>query len=101
MTADSTGFSDPDPANVDEDEQPLPERFPSIPDDPQELESEMVMVNADASCLKCSHFEVCAVYSGVRPMLEDWHTEDDPEAEAPIDVERLAWICEAYAPEEP
>lgn len=91
----SQGFSDPDPAEVQDEEQV----FPALTDDPT---GEIVMVDADASCLKCSHFEVCAVYSGIRPMMQDWHTEDDPEAEAPIDIERLAWICEMYDPvEEP
>lgn len=88
------GFNDPDPApypgELDEPE------FAAITDEPA---GDAVIVDAEASCLKCAHFEVCAVYSGIRPMMQDWHTEDDPEAEAPIDVERLAWICEEYDPQ--
>lgn len=85
------GFSDPDPA-VPEDGGDNP--FPA-----QEESGDMLLVDAEASCLKCDHFEVCAVYSGIRPMMQDWHTEDNPESEAPIDVERLALICEEYSPE--
>lgn len=86
-------FSDPDPAD------PAPE----IPDLNSMVEGspegEALMIDTGASCLKCSHFDVCAVYSGIRPMMQDWHTEDAPGAEPPIDVERLAWICDEYDPD--
>lgn len=87
------GFSDPDPSVPDDPE------FPSLVEDPDDA-GELLMVDSSASCLSCSHFDVCAIYSGIRPMMQDWHTADDPEAEAPIDVERLAWICDSYDPEE-
>lgn len=63
-------------------------------------DSEMMLVDAEASCLKCEHFEVCAIYSGIRPMMMDWHTDDAPDAEAPIELDKLAWICEKYDPAE-
>lgn len=87
------GFSDPDPAVPDEDDL----EFPAIADDPDDV-GEMVVVDAEASCLRCSHFEVCAIYSGIRPMMQDWHTEDSEATEAPIDVEKLAWHCNKYDP---
>lgn len=87
-------FSQPDPAQSP-DEEP---EFPSIPDDPAG-DTDMVLVEAEASCLDCSHFEVCSVFAGIQPMMEDWHT-DGEDAEAPIDVEKLAWHCRKYDPVE-
>jgi hypothetical protein len=62
-------------------------------------DGDLMLVDAEASCLKCEHFEVCAIYSGIRPMMMDWHTDDAPDAEAPIELDKLAWICEKYDPQ--
>lgn len=91
-------FSDPDGAEVPDDEEL---EFPAIVEEDDDVD-DLVLVNGEASCLKCSHFEVCAVFAGIRPMMQDWHTEEDEDAEAPIDVEKLAWHCTKYDPvEEP
>lgn len=103
MTGD--GFSGSDPAPIPDDDDgalgseadvPLTEEFPAIPDDPGP-DADMVLVEEDASCLNCAHFEVCAVFKGIAPLMEDWHTEEE---DVPIDVEKLAWHCRKYTPTE-
>ena len=57
---------------------------------------EMVVISGEASCEDCIHKPVCAIYSGVKPMLEGM--VDKTGEEPPVDPERLAWICEEYLP---
>jgi hypothetical protein len=92
MTDNDSPFTKPDPVEIEPD---FEADFEAVLDG----ESGMFMVDEDASCLKCDHFEVCAIYSGIRPMMQDWHTDDAPDAEAPIELEKLAWICEQYDPQ--
>lgn len=114
---DDDGFSGPDPADVPDDFEddgneydggfewgPGPQEtpMPGVPDDPpypsQEgvdpAEDSIAVVDADASCHDCAHFDVCAIYKGFQPLLSEWHTE-----EPPVDAEKLAWHCDRYDPE--
>lgn len=105
--ADGDGFSTPDPAPIDPDGDPDDERVPfpaELEDDadvdPEEaLDGRYAIMDTEASCLNCSHFEVCAVFSGIKPLMEDWHTGEQ-DGEPPIDVEKLAWHCRKYDPVE-
>lgn len=92
------GFSQPDPAvpdtdDADGDDVTLVDEFPALTDDPAEVETDAALVTEDSSCLDCSHFETCAIFKGIKPMMDDWHTD-----EPPVDVERLAWHCAEYDP---
>lgn len=91
-----SGFTDPDPAVPDSGDDDPPDFPAEVTEDDED--AKMMVVDADASCLRCSHFEVCAIFSGIRPMMQDWHTEDSDDAEAPIDLEKLAWHCRKYDP---
>lgn len=92
---DDDPFSRPDPADTGDDT--VEPEFEAQTTDPS---GDVVLVDADASCHNCSHFEVCAIYSGIRPMMMDWHTEDSEQAEAPIEIDKLAWHCKKYDPVE-
>ena len=55
----------------------------------------------EASCLKCAHMPVCAVYRGVQQVLAMF--PEDPEHEgarfaAPFRADDAAKICAYYAP---
>lgn len=89
------GFSGADPADVPDDTDEIPSLEAMMSEDDG---GEMVVISGEASCEKCAHKRVCAIYSGVKPMLDGMieKTGEEP----PIDAERLAWICEEYTPEE-
>jgi hypothetical protein len=93
-----TDFTGPDPKNADSDEEVEPEFAAEVTED--DGDAEMMIVDANASCLRCQHFEVCAIFSGIQPMMQDWHSENDEDDEPPIDVEKLAWHCREYLPKE-
>ena len=93
-----SGFTDPDPTGATDDDEVEPD-FPAEITD-EDFDGEFVALDADASCHKCEHFEVCAIFSGIAPMMQDWHTEDEDGGEVPIDLEKLAWHCKKYAPED-
>lgn len=89
-----TEWSDPDPADVPDDGAEVSPEFDAVVGE----EEGVALVDARASCFDCAHFEVCAIFAGIRPMMQDWHTDEEEEAEAPIDIEKLAWHCKQYEP---
>lgn len=93
----SDGFSDPDPAPSVGDMSGFEDLEALVTD--RDAADEMALVDADASCKKCAHYPVCGLYTGIQPMLDQWHTETDGAAETPIEPTKLAWICSAYDPE--
>lgn len=77
------GFSTPDPAPLSDQDQD------EIPDNAPEFE-------ITSSCENCAHKPVCAVYSGVKPLLDGW--DEKTGSEPPLNAEHLALICRMYAP---
>ncbi|MFW6093760.1 MAG: hypothetical protein ACODAC_07285 [Pseudomonadota bacterium] len=72
----------------------IPEEFADlIPGDTGEYE----IISPDVSCANCAHRNICALYSGIAPMLADWPAGD---GEPPIDLDDLAVICGEYLPDD-
>ncbi len=93
--SDGDGFSGPDPADV-----PMP-----TDDDPSTIPpgdggggDDVIVVSEEVHCENCEHFDVCAYYAGVKPMLEDPQTGH---GEPPFDAGSLAAICNFFELSEP
>lgn len=84
----SDGFSQPDPAPVDDDGGFVVEEGALLD-----------MIDDSVSCENCSHYPVCAIINGIRPMFQNWQAggEDDP---IPVEPENLALICREFDPVE-
>jgi len=50
---------------------------------------EVTIAGEDVDCRNCIHFEVCAFFAGIQPMLAQ-------EEDAPIEATDLAVICDAF-----
>jgi len=57
------------------------------------------MIDDSVTCENCTHYGVCAVVAGLRPMLANWQA-GDPEDEPPVDPTNLAVICGSFDPVE-
>ena len=73
------------------------------PSDPQaqteaDGEDDWLVFSPDRSCDNCAHAPVCAILAGIRPMLQNWSAGTEPDAVAPVELYRLALICEAFLP---
>lgn len=96
MSGEEHDWGDPDPAAVPGEEDVF------VGGDGVEI------IAGDVSCTHCEHFPVCAVFSSIMPLMQDWHTEagsedvpfdaDDVDAELPFEPDELAVICTHYAP---
>lgn len=89
---------DADPAPPDPDEgfeRPLPDDVGAV-----DALDGVTIIGEGVSCTNCAHFQVCAIISGVRPMLDGWQAGEEGADDAPIDPEHLARICDAYDPVE-
>lgn len=78
------GFADPNPAPIPEDPALVIEG------------GAMLDMDVEVSCEDCAHYNVCAIFKGFAPMMEDWPQEE----EQPVDPSNLALICESFEVDE-
>lgn len=103
----SDGFTGPDPARDDDDDgddsPPLSGDFPAVPDDPGESDIGIegyTLVTRDASCEKCVHRAVCAIYQSFAQTVENSFNEDISDGDPPVDPDKLAWHCREFEQED-
>lgn len=64
----------------------------------RDLEDDFELVDPDASCHKCAHYDVCAILNRFAAVAIEGTNVQDP-ADAPVQPDELAKICDSYAPD--
>lgn len=85
------GFTDPTPADVDDDEMDVPD-----PDEQGQvdLSGDVRVIDESVSCENCIHKRTCMVFQGVSNQLQEQYQRADEET--PVDPTDLAAVCEEY-----